>query len=469
MCQVYRKLQNMANPVGHSAFRYTETVMADLRSLPKVDALSSHPLLAELPARVRVDAAREAIGELREMLRAGASMNGHDPAARAYEIGRRMCRPSLRPMLNLSGVVLHTGLGRARLAPSAAERVREVAAAHSNLEIDLEDGRRGSRQEHVRHMLRKLTGAEDALVVNNAASGVLLTLASLASGHEVILSRGQMVEIGGSFRMPDIVRQAGCKLVEVGCTNKTHPSDYEGAIGEETAALLRCHPSNFSMVGFVEEVPLRDLREIANGRGIRLIDDQGSGCLVDLTRFGLPPQETLRDSAALADVSIASGDKLLGGPQAGLIVGRREAIARISKHPLARAVRIDKLAMAAVEETLRLYISGRELEIPVLKYLSRSVEEIGSLAARISGEIPGATTRSGESEVGGGSAPGTKLATVLVGIPAADPAALARALRLGDPGIVGRIEDGSIWLDPRTLEESEVQAVVSAVAEVTVV
>ena len=435
--------------------------MHDLRQLPKVDELARSPELDGFPSAVRVQAARAAVNVLREEMKAG---NGslRDAAALAAEFASEMAEPSLRPVINLSGVILHTGLGRARLAPSVAKHVAEIATAHSAVELDLDSGRRGDRQEHVRSLLCELTGAEDAFVVNNAAAGVLLALTALCAGQEVVLSRGQMVEIGGSFRMPDIVRQSGCSLVEVGCTNKTRMSDYEQVLSENTRAILRCHPSNFKIVGFTEEPSLQSLATLCREKGLLLIDDQGSGCLIDLTRFGLPAQPTLQGSvSAGTDVSIASGDKLLGGPQCGMLVGHKHLIKQIRNHTLARAVRVDKLTLAALETTLKLYAEKRENEIPTIKYLSRGATEIKKMAQQfVKAYKPGATVERGMSEVGGGSVPGEGLPTWRVGLSSDDPELLAKKLRTGRPPIIGRIEQDKVWLDPRTLDESEVKDVV---------
>lgn len=372
-----------------------------------------------------------------------------DLLPRAQAIAQRLDEPSLRDVINLSGVILHTGLGRARLAPEVAAQVARVAGSHAVVEFNLEDGRRGDRQAHVRELLIKLTGAESALVVNNCAGAVVLTLAAIGARGEVILSRGQMVEIGGAFRMPDIVAESGCRLVEVGCTNKTRLSDYASAISSETSLILRCHPSNFSMTGFVEQPSAADLARLAHEHGLWLIDDMGSGCLIDTRPYGLPPERTLRGALQEgADVVLASGDKLLGGPQAGLILGRAEAIGRIARHPLARALRIDKLTLAALEATLRMYAEGREREIPIWASLSRPLDEVRRWARRLAragkGEVRGSVT-----EIGGGSAPGSVCPTWCAVLTGDDT--LARELRQGSPALVGRVQEDAVWLDPRTL------------------
>jgi L-seryl-tRNA(Ser) seleniumtransferase len=435
-----------------------------LRDLPKVDALSRSEALAEFPERVRVQAARAAIDQVRERVLSGNGQVGPSAEELALLEARRLVRPSLRRVINLSGVILHTGLGRARLAGPMVEELAIAARSHANVELDLESGRRGDRQIHVRDYICALTGAEDAHVVNNAAAGVLLALMALASGQEVILSRGQMVEIGGSFRMPDIVRQSGCRLVEVGCTNKTHLRDYSEAICGETAAILRCHRSNFRIVGFTEEPSVAELVELAHSRGLAVIDDVGSGCLIDLSQYGLRREPLMRESiAAGADVVIASGDKLMGGPQAGILAGKREAIDVIRKHPIARCVRIDKLTLGALEATLRLYATGRETEIPTIRYIARPLDEVKDLAQRLAAVKPGAAVvEEGLSEIGGGSVPGEGVPTRRVGLRVGSPEDLARRLRAWETPIVARIEDDRVWLDPRTLEETELPEVVAA-------
>ncbi|MCW5942048.1 MAG: L-seryl-tRNA(Sec) selenium transferase [Fimbriimonadaceae bacterium] len=435
----------------------------ELRLLPKVDALRATPELEPFADRVRTAAARRAIERARGALVAGEPFDLASLPAIALEEARRMGEATLRPAINMSGVVLHTGLGRARLAESVADRVFEVARSHALLELDAETGKRGERQTHVRPMLCELTGAEDALVVNNAAAGLYLALSALAGGREVILSRGEMVEIGGSFRMPDIVRQSGCRLVEVGCTNKTRLSDYAEAITDDTAAILCCHPSNFRIQGFTEKPDLAELRKLGKKRGLLLIDDHGSGCAFETARYGLPRQNTMRDRIEKgADVVVASGDKLLGGPQAGLILGRREAVATLAKHPLARVLRVDKLTLAALEATVRLHLDGATDQIPTIWAMARPLEDVRTAAKRLEKAYRGeATVTWGLTELGGGSAPGEGVPTWRVGLahPRADR--LARALRQARPAVIGRIENDRVWLDPRTAEADEVRYVAS--------
>lgn len=424
-----------------------------LRDLPKVDALARSGRLAEFPEGVRVLAARITIERARALLLAGKRTGSIEDEA-VSEAGR-LAAPTMKRVVNASGVILHTGLGRARLAASVAEHIAEVAANHAIVEFDEETGKRGDRQSHVRELLKLLTGAEDAFVVNNNAATVFLTLSALAKRREVILSRGEMVEIGGSFRMPDVVRQSGCRLVEVGCTNKTHLDDFVAAISPQTGALLRCRPSNFRIIGFTEAPTIAELASIKGDTP--LIDDVGCGCLVDVEAFGLPREpilgESLRDGA---DMELASGDKLLGGPQAGIIIGRSDLIAKIRRHPIARAVRVDKLTLAGLEATLKLYVTGRQLEIPTLRYLSRTLEEVRALADRLA-EVAGGTVEAGSTETGGGSIPGYGVPTWRVKVPGSKPDRILAKLRSKEVPVVGRIESGSVWLDPRTMEPDEIE------------
>ena len=397
-------------------------------------------------------------------------------AVAAREACRRM-EPTLRRAINATGIVLHTGLGRARLADAARDAIAEAAGAHSTLEIDAETGRRGSRVDHVRGMLRELTGAEDAAVVNNCAGAVFLAVTALAAGTEVIISRGELVEIGGAFRMPDIIRASGAILVEVGTTNRTRLSDFRAAVTDRTGLILRCQPSNFAIVGFTEAAPLSDLASLGRELGIPVMDDQGSGALLAPERFGLPAGKgSLGESIQSGcDVVTASGDKLLGGPQAGIVVGSRACIERIAAHPLSRALRVDKLTLAALEATLRLYRDpARALrEIPTLRYLGRRLPELTSLAEMLRtglAEALGApfevTTVPERSQVGGGSLPGEDLPTVCVALRPAtgspSPDEIAARLRIHTPAVFARIKSDAVLFDPRTLDEEEVGAIVEA-------
>jgi L-seryl-tRNA(Ser) seleniumtransferase len=419
-----------------------------LRSLPSVD-------------RLAVSVARATLSERRAELLGGAE-DEVDLVARASE----RLQPSLRRVLNATGVVVHTNLGRAPLARAARAAVARAARGYSNLELDLESGGRGSRHAHVDRLLCELTGAEAAMVVNNCAAAVLLAAAALAGGgRELVVSRGQLIEIGGGFRIPEVVVQAGARLVEVGTTNRTRLSDYSSAIGPDTGAILRAHASNFRTVGFVEDVGIEELCSL----GVAVIDDVGSGVLADdleLLAEEPPVRHSVRAGAALV---CFSGDKLLGGPQAGVLVGRRAAIEAARVHPLARAVRIDKLSLAALEATLALYrdpeLARREL--PVLAMLTAPAAELErrarALAEATGGEIVASTAR-----VGGGALPLLELAGPAVALRGgvAGPDALAAALRRGNPPVIGRIQHDRLLLDPRTLTDEEAEEAARAVRSV---
>jgi len=454
-----------------------------LRRIPSIDRLLASPEVGELlrahPRERVVEALRAATESLRAAVRTG-DRNGAGDATDVIvrQAAQRLAagaRPSLRRAINATGVVLHTNLGRAVLSEAAIRAVTEVAGSHSILEIDPETGERGSRQSHVRGLLRQLTGCEDALVVNNNAAAVLLAIATLAAGREVVISRGQLVEIGGSFRMPDVIRQSGARLAEVGATNRVRLSDYREAIRDETALLLRVHPSNFRIVGFVEEVPLPALVNLAHEHGLPLMDDLGSGALIDLTRHGLVAEPTVQEClSAGADVVTFSGDKLLGGPQCGLIVGRRSYLTAMGKHPLMRAVRCDKMTIAALEATLRLYQDQAAAleEIPTLRALvtdagtlKKRAERLASAFQEAGGEV---TIEEGISQVGGGSLPGEELPSPLVGLrlPGWSANEAARALRRSEPPIFGRIQRETLLFDLRTVTDAEVEEIAAAVRRI---
>jgi L-seryl-tRNA(Ser) seleniumtransferase len=408
-----------------------------LRALPSVDRLATAVARAELAER-------------RSELLSGATSD-----VDLVERARERLRPSLRRVLNATGVVVHTNLGRAPLADEARWAVARAAEGYSNLELDLGTGERGSRQVHVEAILRELTGAEAALVVNNCAAAVLLAAAALAGdGRELVVSRGQLVEIGGAFRVPEVVAQAGARMVEVGTTNRTRLSDYVAALSDRTGAILRAHPSNFRTLGFVESVEIEPLC----GLGVPVIDDVGSGVLIDDVAVLADEPPVRRSVAAGAAVVCFSGDKLLGGPQAGLMVGERDAIAACRRHPLARAVRIDKLSLAALEATLRLYRDPDHARraVPVLAMLTSDEAALGERARRLA-EATGGTVVQSTARVGGGALPLVELPGPAVAL---DPGpagadALAAALRAGDPPLVGRTRDGRLLLDPRTLTDEE--------------
>lgn len=371
----------------------------------------------------------------------------------------RLSSTGPRPAVNMSGTVLHTGLGRAVLAREAVEAVLRATLGHAAVELDLDSGTRGDRQETVREYLVELTGAEDALVVNNCAAAVVLPLAAHCAGRDVLLSRGEMVEIGGSFRLPEIVAASGAVLREVGCTNKTRLADYAAAWGPDTAGILRCHPSNFQIVGFTESASLEDLTGLCRSRGGVLLDDVGSGCLVDTTRYGLPPERTLAEAVqAGPDLVFASGDKLLGGPQAGIILGSKEAVRKAARHPLARAFRVDKSTLAALAATLRLYLEGREGEIPVWAYLGRPLAAVRRDARRLAAASKSqAETAQATTVVGGGSLPGSGVPTWICRVTGTRPDELAARMRAADPPVVGYIAGGAYCLDPRTATPQEVR------------
>ena len=417
-----------------------------VRNLPPVDALAA---LVDAPRALAVAAARAVLAERRAELLAGAS-GEPDLAARARAWVQDVSRPSLRRVLNATGVIVHTNLGRAPLAAAAREAVARVAEGYGNLELDLETGARGSRHAHVEGLLRELTGAQAGIVVNNGAGAALLRPRRLAGpGREVVVSRGQLVEIGGGFRVPDVIAQAGARLVEVGTTNRTRLADYERALSDQTGAVLRVHQSNFRQLGFVEDVPIEALCEL----GVPVIDDVGSGALTEL-HDEPPVRRSVRAGAALV---CFSGDKLLGGPQAGLLVGRAAAVEAARKHPLARALRIDKLSLAALEATLRLHRDAPE-EIPVLAMLHASRDVLVARAERLAAAIGGEVIES-VARVGGGALPLLELPGPVVALP---DASLAARLRAGDPPIIGRIEDDRLLLDPRTLTDEEAAMVARA-------
>ncbi len=434
-----------------------------LRALPSVERLAG---ALDAPHPLAVAAARAAIDRRRSELRAGDESEV-DMVTRARGELERAVRPSLRPVLNATGVIVHTNLGRAPL-PDVARAAAAAAAGYSNLELDLDEGARGSRQAHVAGLLCELTGAEAALAVNNGAAAVLLAAAALAGdGREVVVSRGQLVEIGGSFRIPDVLGQSGARMVEVGTTNRTRLADYERAIGESTGAILRAHPSNFRTVGFVEEVDI----EALCGLGVPVIDDLGSGALAAAMAALRDEPPVRRSVLAGAALVCFSGDKLLGGPQAGLLVGSEAAVSRARSHPLARALRIGKLPLAALEATLRLYRDPERArrEIPVLAMLDAPAAVLEARAQRLAEAAEAAGARvevvRAAAKVGGGALPLLELEGPAVALDPADGAdALAARLRAGDPPVIGRISRGRLLLDVRTLTDEEAQAVGTAAA-----
>ena len=425
-----------------------------LRDLPSIDRLLADERLAGEPHELAVAAARAVLERARDEIRAGGEP-GPLVEGVLEELGRAR-RPSLRRVLNATGILVHTNLGRAPLADAALARVAEVGAGYSNLEYDLDVGERGSRQDHLAPLLHRLTGAEAALVVNNNAAAVLLALAALAEGREVVVSRGELIEIGDGFRIPDVLARSGARLVEVGTTNRTRATDYERAIGPETALLLRVHQSNFRVVGFAERPSLEDLAAVARRAGLPVVDDLGSGALARLGDEPTPA-ESLR---AGADLVCFSGDKLLGGPQAGVVVGRAELVDRLRRHPLQRALRADKLTLAALEGTLlqALDPEARD-EIPVLRMLHEPVERVRERAERLASLVGGEVEET-VARVGGGALPLAELPSVACAV----EEGLAEPLRRGDPPVIAVVRDGRTLLDCRTLTEDDVDEVAAAIA-----
>jgi L-seryl-tRNA(Ser) seleniumtransferase len=424
-----------------------------LRDLPSVDRLLADERLAAEPHELTVAAARAVLERAREDISAGRDA-GLLVEAVLDELARAR-RPSLRRVLNATGVLVHTNLGRAPLAEAALARVAEVGAGYSNLEYDLERGERGSRQDHLAPLLRRLTGAEGALVVNNNAAAVLLALAALAEGREVVVSRGELIEIGDGFRIPEVLARSGARLVEVGTTNRTRAADYERAIGTETGLLLRVHQSNFRVLGFTEQPHLSELAQIAKRARLPLVDDLGSGALASVGDEPTPA-ESLR---AGADLVCFSGDKLLGGPQAGVVIGRADLVEQLRRHPLQRALRADKLTLAALEGTLAVALDPESAgEIPVLRMLHEPVERVHARAERLAALVGGKVEET-VARVGGGALP-------LAELPSAACAAeeeLAEPLRLGDPPVIAVVRDGRTLLDCRTLTDAEIDEVATAV------
>jgi L-seryl-tRNA(Ser) seleniumtransferase len=461
-----------------ATFQTRENTDDRLRQIPSVDELLSRPEVRALePSAGRallLEAARGVLRGLRERLAAGEEP-GWTAAGPEHEIVQEVVRqvgaalaPSLLPVINATGVVLHTNLGRAPLASEAVERVAEVAGRYSNLEYDLAEGQRGKRDQHTSDLIARLVGSEAALVVNNNAAAVFLALNTLTEGGEVVVSRGELIEIGGSFRIPDICAKSGALLREVGTTNRTRLADYAAAISERTRLLLRVHPSNFRIVGFTERPKLAELVELGRRHKLPVMEDLGSGCLVDLEAHGLQNEPPVGKSLE-AGVTIVtfSGDKLLGGPQAGIIVGAREPLERIRKNPLFRALRVDKMTIAALEATARLYLSGKLDRVPALAMIRASAESIGARAAGLRerlAALPGLTAQleTGESVAGGGSTPGQSLATTLVAVRHARQSAreLAERLRRNRPPVIARVERDRVLLDLRTvldsIEENEI-------------
>lgn len=455
------------------------------RRIPSVESLlrsaSFEALLRVHPRPLIVSALRRTLERVRDGIGSGQRSTVPAPAELARATSREldeMERPTLRRVINATGIPLHTNLGRAPLSERARRALDEIAAGYSNLEYDLGTGRRGSRHDHCSEILRELTGAEAALVVNNNAAALVLALNELADGRDVIVSRGELVEIGGSFRVPEIVAKSGGRIVEVGATNRTHARDYENAIGPDTSVLLKVHRSNFTQAGFVADVAIEDVARIAHDRGLVAVHDVGSGLLMDLgAAAGLPWEPSVRGSLeAGADLVTFSGDKLLGGPQAGVIVGRADLIDRMRGNPLLRALRVGKLTLAALSATLLVWRDAERAraEIPALAMIAADpqtlVERAERLAAELRARVPAANIEviDDVAEVGGGSFPGGELPARVVRVTAPDRSEreLELALRCGEPPVIARLRDGALLLDPRTVYQAEETALLDAVSRV---
>jgi len=454
----------------------------EYRKLPSVDLLLRLPVVSTLVKKHGQAQVADAIRVLLEQTRHEIAGGGFAPEPDSWPVRvvsyiETASRPSLQSVINATGVIIHTNLGRAPLSASARGAVNEISRDYSNLEFELDSGQRGSRHDHIRRRLCALTGAEDAMVVNNNAAAVYLVLIALVADRDVIVSRGQLVEIGGGFRIPDVLRQSGSRLVEVGTTNRTHLSDFADAISPDTGAIMRIHSSNFLQLGFVSQPNLSDLADVAHshlqewGDRVLLIDDLGSGTLLDTSAYGLAPEPTVQESlSAGADIVTFSGDKLLGGPQAGLIVGRSALIERLRRHPMARALRVDKMVLAALDTTLRSYQQQRVIEeVPVWTMIAASLPSLQERAEswRLALAEAGITSMvwDGESAIGGGSLPGETLPTKLLALPVPSPDASAATLRSLQIPVICRIQQDHLLFDPRTLLPEQDLLLVEAIIE----
>lgn len=444
--------------------------MSELRDLPSVDQLlqtqAVHSILNEYGHPLTVDAIRDVLGDVR----ARFSIEAYVPEQaelleRVQDRLKSWTASTIIPVINATGVVLHTNLGRAPLSRAAIQAVHDVALGYSTLEFDLERGKRGSRMLHAESLLCRITGAEAAMVVNNNAAAVMLVLIAFARRRAVVIARSQLVEIGGGFRVPDVMKQSGARLVEIGTTNRVHLSDYEAALEEKPALILRAHRSNFTILGFTSEPELAEISDLAHRAGILMADDLGSGALLDTARFGLAHEPTVLESlSSNVDLVCFSGDKLLGGPQAGIIVGRSDLIAKLKRHPLARAIRADKLCLAALSATLIHYIKDEvEREIPIWRMIASPVEDLHSRAQAWGRELGQGEVLSGESTVGGGSLPGETLPTNLLALSVDSPNRALDALRQGSPPIIARLQDERLVFDPRTVLPEQDQALASGI------
>ncbi|MGQ0604354.1 MAG: L-seryl-tRNA(Sec) selenium transferase [Anaerolineales bacterium] len=442
--------------------------MTSLRDLPSVEKLlaQAETLIAEYGRPLTTDVLRETLERTRTALRNNGAPAPAPEAlvAEAAATLAALAASSLRPVINASGVLLHTNLGRAPLSKAALAAIQSAAQSYSTLEYDLGTGERGSRTTHVERLLTRLTGAEAALVVNNCASALLLILSALAKGKGVLVSRGQLVEIGGGFRVPDVMKQSGCKLVEVGTTNRTHLRDFKDALDAKIVLVLRAHHSNFKIIGFTTEPSLDELCSL----GLPVVDDLGSGALLDTAQFGLAHEPMPQESMA-AGVAVAafSGDKLLGGPQAGIIIGQAELLAKIKRHPLARAIRADKITLAALEATLLHYLKDEATrEVPVWRMIALTVDEIERRANVWRDALGNGSVVAGDSTVGGGSLPGETLPTKLLALSVKSPNAFAAELRVLPTPIIARVAEGRVLLDPRTVATDEEPMLLQGVQQV---
>ena len=449
--------------------------MNDLRYLPSVDKLLGTGTAQEMVARygrpLTVEAIRVALEQVRTQVLDGQALPNQDVIiGQADQVAQGWTRSTIMPVINATGVIIHTNLGRAPLSPGAIQAISEVAQGYSNLEYDLGKGRRGSRLLHAEELLVRLTGAEAAMVVNNNAAAVLLSLTSLSNRRRVLIARTQLVEIGGGFRLPDVMAQSGARLVEIGTTNRVHLRDYQQALNEQPIKLvMRAHRSNFAIVGFHTEPSLAEVAQVTHAAGIPVVEDLGSGTLMDTSPYGLEHEPTVQESLISgADLVTFSGDKLLGGPQAGIIVGRADLVDKLKRHPLARAIRADKLALAALSATLIHYLKHEALvEIPVWRMIAADPKELGDRVSSWITRLKIGKALPGESAVGGGSLPGQILPTTLFALEGHDPERLLADLRAADPPLIGRVHDGRVLLDPRTvLPEQDEQLVLILAAAI---
>jgi L-seryl-tRNA(Ser) seleniumtransferase len=458
-----------------------------LRKIPAVDRLLDSPALIEastkFPRSLIIRAINQVLDGIRKSIVAGdgfedpSALNSEHVSSKVRETVERLASPNLRPLINATGVVVHTNLGRSILAERALRKFRPLSGGYSNLEYDLDKGERGSRYSHVEGILKELTSAESAMVVNNNAAAVLVSLETLAKGREVVVSRGQLVEIGGSFRIPEVMRKSGAKMVEVGATNKTHLRDYEEVIGPDTALLLSVHRSNFQIVGFAEDVEISQLVNLGSRYGIPVMEDLGSGCLIDFSKYGLIKEPTVQEVLKEGvDLVTFSGDKLLGGPQAGIILGRSNLVEAIQKNQLTRALRIDKLTLLALEETLNIYRDEKSAlrEIPTLRMITQTYRSLKTKAKRLVKMIGRLDANNfaldlvdGDSKVGGGALPLLELPTHMLSLVPKRLSAhyMEEWLKSHNPPIIVRVEQDQVLLDVRTIQDKELKSVAQAIKE----